>query len=100
MNEIREADEAVQARQESISEAIAAATGMAVLDVYRRLFIGMGVDAGAALDLAHEHAEAACELAAERMEEGETVSLNDYLSAAWMDGFSVGCMVFLRRAER
>jgi hypothetical protein len=100
MSEITEADEAVQARQESISESIADATGLEPLDVYRRLFVGMDLDAKDVLELSHEHAEAGCVLALEMMENREDVSLNDFLSSAWMDGFSVGCMVFLRRAGR
>lgn len=99
MSELREADEAVQARQDTITEALSRATGLDKLAVYRHLFIGMDLDTREILDLAYEHAEAGAICAAESVQNDEEIVFNDYLSASWMDGFSVAAMLFLRRQE-
>jgi len=98
MSEVRQADEAVHARAEAMSSLLDS-EGVSALDVYRRVFLGMGIDAADVLELSHLPADAQCELIKQNLDDGEEFSLNDYLSAAWMDGFSVAAMLFLRRTE-
>lgn len=100
MSELREADEAVFARQEAITKALAEATGLKKLDVYRHLFIGMDLDTAEILELAEEHSQSGVECAVDELENGNgALDLQTYLSASWMDGFSVAAMLFLRRRE-
>ena len=84
MSELKEAWKAIHARHEAIGDS---------LDL-RPLFMGMDVSPMEVNEAAMAFAE---QTTGERVEQSQH-SLD--VAAAWADGFTVGAMLFLRRAER
>lgn len=111
--ELQRANDALERRQHTVQAALLAdfrhaqdvpigaqaSEAWTLADAYRRLFVGMDLDAAEIIDHADREALAAADHVQEAQHAGQPIPFGTLARALVLDGFSLAAMLFTLRAE-